>query len=161
MISGNSCHVSQSHVPVAIHLFFPFHLFRKFSLCTGPQILSLCTSGRVVCWLLIELNYKAKENIGASPFSGFPMVLLICFRAWFSIPNYFFSLAFMFHTIKGSKHAFKRCNCRWKLLGGKRHTRKGDIAYFESVKHTLELLCHQTNHGNTPLEVKIWFPGMW
>lgn len=112
-------------------LLFP-SLFRKFSLCTGPHIFLFCAASMVVCWVFIELNYKEKENTRASPLSGISVVLFINFQALFSLPNFylFFPLAFVFHTIKGSKHVFKRCNCRWKLSGGKRHMRKGWCGLF-------------------------------
>lgn len=72
--------------------------------------------------LFTELSYKALDNPGVNPRSGiswshkrsgliFPSQLL------------FFPLVFIFSTIKDSKHAFKRCDCRWKLLEGKRHMR--------------------------------------
>lgn len=123
--------LSQSYILVAI--YFSPSLFRKFSLYPGLlHIFSFRAASMVVCWVFIELNYKAKENIRASPLSGNSVVLFISFQALFSLPNFylFFPLAFMFHTIKGSKCAFKRCNCRWKLLGGKRHMRKGWYGLF-------------------------------
>lgn len=69
-----------------------------------------------------------------------------------SSPNLFFTLAFIFRTIKDSKPAFKRCNCWWKLLGGKRHMRKGRNGLFwKCESHT-----GTVNGTKQTVEIHLW-----